>query len=204
MGSEHPGPHQYPIRFHTYRGSELPRGAERSMRDPYAEKRRPGVSICSFILLLVALGALWKTGHLAQWLLQSAPPEQAVQATAADKAAEAAAPEPRMEQPHRRRKRNNKPKTRPGLYPAAFCRRAIGFALDSDKSHLARAALPFAAATVFTLVLFALTAWFDTIGGLAGSGSTNCWNCRWFSTCTGCLPNWRVAAGAGHWREFRC
>ena len=40
--------------------------------------------------------------------------------------------------------------------------------MDSDKSHLARAALPFAAATVFTLVLFALTAWFDTIGGLAG------------------------------------
>ena len=72
--------------------AELPRGAERSMRDPYAEKRRPWRFYLFLILLLVALGALWKTGHLAQWLPQSAPPEQAVQATAADKAAEAAAP----------------------------------------------------------------------------------------------------------------
>ncbi|MCP5417994.1 MAG: hypothetical protein H6965_12955 [Chromatiaceae bacterium] len=66
--------------------AELPAGAERSMRDPFAEKRRPWRFYLFLILLLAALGALWKEGYLARWWPQLAPPQQQEQAAPADKA----------------------------------------------------------------------------------------------------------------------
>jgi len=71
--------------------AELPQGAERSMRDPYAEKSRPWRIYLFLILLLVALGLLWKEGFLAQWFATTAPPQQSEQAAVPEKAAEAAA-----------------------------------------------------------------------------------------------------------------
>ena len=46
----------------------LPPRAERSLTDPYAQKRQPwGLYI--FVLILAAIvGALWKTGLIARWL----------------------------------------------------------------------------------------------------------------------------------------
>lgn len=54
----------------------LPRGAERSLEDPYEEKRRPWIL---YVLLLLLLGAgvyFWRTGDLQKWLdkLDDAPP----------------------------------------------------------------------------------------------------------------------------------
>jgi hypothetical protein len=48
--------------------AELPRGAERSLRDPFAEKRRPWRFYLLLLVLLGALGYLWHQGHLARWL----------------------------------------------------------------------------------------------------------------------------------------
>ncbi|HXP30227.1 MAG TPA: hypothetical protein VN832_03995 [Stellaceae bacterium] len=48
--------------------AQLPPRAERSLTDPYAQKRQPwGLYI--FVLILAAvIGALWKTGLIARWL----------------------------------------------------------------------------------------------------------------------------------------
>ena len=48
--------------------AQLPPRAERSLSDPYAQKRQPwGLYI--FVLILAAIiGALWKTGLIARWL----------------------------------------------------------------------------------------------------------------------------------------
>jgi hypothetical protein len=45
----------------------LPKGAERSLKDPYAEKRRPwGLYI--FLLLILATAFAWYAGRLDHWL----------------------------------------------------------------------------------------------------------------------------------------
>lgn len=47
--------------------AELPPGAERSVRDPYAEKQRPwGVYV--FLLVLLTIGVLWFVGQLDRYL----------------------------------------------------------------------------------------------------------------------------------------
>ena len=47
----------------------LPPGAERSLVDPYAEKRRLWPRVLLVLLLLGAAGfGLWKTGYLSDWL----------------------------------------------------------------------------------------------------------------------------------------
>lgn len=47
--------------------AELPKGAVRSLRDPFAEKRRPWKLYLFLIVLIAALGLLWRDGHLGQW-----------------------------------------------------------------------------------------------------------------------------------------
>jgi hypothetical protein len=49
--------------------AELPANAERSMRDPYAEKRRPW-SVYFFLILLLALAGVWYSGRLDRYLPQ--------------------------------------------------------------------------------------------------------------------------------------
>ncbi len=45
----------------------LPRGAERMLRDPFAEKKRPWKFYLFLLVLLSALGGLWRQGYLADW-----------------------------------------------------------------------------------------------------------------------------------------
>lgn len=45
----------------------LPHGSERSLGDPFAEKRRPWALYLLLLVLLTALGAVWQQGYLAQW-----------------------------------------------------------------------------------------------------------------------------------------
>jgi len=45
----------------------LPTGAERSLRDPFAEKKRPWRFYLFLLAVLVALGALWQQGLLPAW-----------------------------------------------------------------------------------------------------------------------------------------
>ena len=49
------------------RVAELPRGAQRSMRDPFAEKKRPWKFYLFLLILLGAFGALWQKGYVTQW-----------------------------------------------------------------------------------------------------------------------------------------
>lgn len=51
----------------------LPPGAERSLRDPFAEKRRPWELYLFLLVLLTALGMLWQQGYFAQWWASMAP-----------------------------------------------------------------------------------------------------------------------------------
>lgn len=54
----------------------LPPGSERSLVDPYAEKRSPWPRILGFVLLLALIaGGLWKVGLLSKWVPQVPPPE---------------------------------------------------------------------------------------------------------------------------------
>ncbi len=58
----------------------LPRGAKRSMRDPYAQHGTPWKLIAVLTVLLIATGYLWEKGHLAEWRGRAATGlEQAVQ-----------------------------------------------------------------------------------------------------------------------------
>jgi hypothetical protein len=52
----------------------LPEGAERSLTDPYAERRRPWRFYLVLIVLLAALAALWHRGYLDRWLAALQPP----------------------------------------------------------------------------------------------------------------------------------
>lgn len=49
------------------RTAELPRGAQRSMRDPFAEKKRPWKFYLFLLILLAAFGALWQKGYVTKW-----------------------------------------------------------------------------------------------------------------------------------------
>jgi len=46
----------------------LPRGAQRSMQDPFAEKRRPWKFYLFLLALLIAAGALWEKGYITRWM----------------------------------------------------------------------------------------------------------------------------------------
>jgi hypothetical protein len=45
----------------------LPPGAERTLRDPFAEKQRPWRLYLFLVVLLAALGTLWQQGYLPRW-----------------------------------------------------------------------------------------------------------------------------------------
>jgi hypothetical protein len=45
----------------------LPPGAERSLRDPFAEKRRPWRLYLFLVVSLTVLGILWQQGYIARW-----------------------------------------------------------------------------------------------------------------------------------------
>jgi hypothetical protein len=45
----------------------LPSGAERSLRDPFAEKQRPWRLYLFLVLLFAVLGGLWQRGYLPKW-----------------------------------------------------------------------------------------------------------------------------------------
>ncbi|MEZ5541400.1 MAG: hypothetical protein R3F42_05090 [Pseudomonadota bacterium] len=47
--------------------AELPRGAQRSLRDPFAEKKRPWKFYLFLLVLLAAGGVLWQKGYITQW-----------------------------------------------------------------------------------------------------------------------------------------
>ena len=49
------------------RTAQLPRGAQRSMRDPFAEKKRPWKFYLFVLILLAVFGALWQKGYVAKW-----------------------------------------------------------------------------------------------------------------------------------------
>jgi hypothetical protein len=70
--------------------ASLPAHAERSLDDPFAEKKRPwGLAV--FVLLVVAGAAAWKLGYAAKWLEELKNPAPAVApATSAAPAAPAA------------------------------------------------------------------------------------------------------------------
>jgi len=47
--------------------AELPRGAQRSMRDPFADKKRPWKFYLFLAIVFAVLGALWQKGYLGEW-----------------------------------------------------------------------------------------------------------------------------------------
>ena len=47
--------------------AELPQGAQRSMRDPYAEKKRPWKTYLFLLVLFAIVGGLWQKGYIHQW-----------------------------------------------------------------------------------------------------------------------------------------
>lgn len=59
--------------------ARLPEGAQSSLADPFAEKKRPW-KLYIFLLLVVA-GALflWQKGYVSRWLKASAPKQEAIQ-----------------------------------------------------------------------------------------------------------------------------
>lgn len=78
--------------------AELPRGAQRSMRDPFAEKKRPWKFYLFLLIVLIAGGVLWQKGYITKWrdALQHRTEEAAAPAepAAAEPAAPAAPTEP--------------------------------------------------------------------------------------------------------------
>lgn len=50
--------------------AELPSGAKRSMRDPYADKKRPWKFYLFLVIVFAVLGALWQKGYLGEWWSQ--------------------------------------------------------------------------------------------------------------------------------------
>lgn len=74
--------------------AKLPKGAERSLVDPYAEKKRPWKLYLTLLIVLVALAVSWQKGYLETWSqrywLQTPTPESEKPAPpAAEKAAPA-------------------------------------------------------------------------------------------------------------------
>ncbi len=53
--------------------AELPKGAERMLRDPFAEKKTPWKRWVFLLILLTALGLAWNKGYIQQWAKQLKP-----------------------------------------------------------------------------------------------------------------------------------
>ena len=78
----------------------LPPGAERSLRDPFAEKRTPWKRWVALIILIVILSLAWDKGYIQQLSeklkssVQTQEPTPQPEEKPAQPAAEKAAPEP--------------------------------------------------------------------------------------------------------------
>ena len=72
----------------------LPRGAERSLEDPFEDRRRPWVFYLILLLLLGAAIFLWRTGRIEDWIhrLQAPPPAASGVAAASGAPAPSGAP----------------------------------------------------------------------------------------------------------------
>jgi hypothetical protein len=66
--------------------AQLPKGAARSLRDPFAEKKRPWKTYLVLVVLLAGLILAWREGYLAAWI-ERLMPQQAVEVPAAEPAA---------------------------------------------------------------------------------------------------------------------
>lgn len=53
--------------------AELPKGAERTLRDPFAEKKTPWKRWVFLLVLLTVLGFAWNNGYIQQWAKQLKP-----------------------------------------------------------------------------------------------------------------------------------
>jgi hypothetical protein len=53
--------------------ARLPKGAVRSLRDPFAEKKRPWKTYLALIVLIAALVLAWREGYLDTWLVPKMP-----------------------------------------------------------------------------------------------------------------------------------
>jgi MFS family permease len=53
--------------------AELPKGSERILRDPFAEKKPPWKRWVFLLILLTALGFAWNKGYIQQWAEQLKP-----------------------------------------------------------------------------------------------------------------------------------
>jgi len=58
--------------------AKLPPGAQRSMQDPFAEKRSTGKILLLLLLLLALLLFSWRQGYLTQWWAKCTPTQQVV------------------------------------------------------------------------------------------------------------------------------
>ena len=72
--------------------AQLPQGAQRSMRDPFAEKKRPWKFYLFVLILLGVFAALWQQGYVTKWwnMVQ----QKAEETTQSQPAAPAPEPEP--------------------------------------------------------------------------------------------------------------
>jgi hypothetical protein len=70
----------------------LPKGSDRTLVDPFAEKKTPWRRWVFLLVLLMALGFAWNKGYIAEWSrqLKSTVSDQKTAAPAAEKAAPAA------------------------------------------------------------------------------------------------------------------
>jgi hypothetical protein len=62
--------------------AHLPAGAQRSLRDPFAEKKRPWRFYLFLLILFAVIGGLWQQGYIGQWweALRSKAEQVAVEA----------------------------------------------------------------------------------------------------------------------------
>ena len=86
--------------------AELPPSAQRSMLDPFADKRRPWKLYLFVLLLFAVLGGLWQQGYLGQWWSQLRHKVEQVsgeseQTATAEPAATAAKPEAAPSEPEK-------------------------------------------------------------------------------------------------------
>jgi hypothetical protein len=80
--------------------AHLPKGAERSLKDPFAEKRSPWPRILLVLILLLGIAfCLWKTGYASRWWPRIPRPEEVWFEKPEAKASEAPAEAPATETP---------------------------------------------------------------------------------------------------------
>ncbi|MBK8258612.1 MAG: hypothetical protein IPK82_38875 [Polyangiaceae bacterium] len=67
----------------------LPEGAERTLNDPFEEKKNPWLFYTIVVLLIAGIGYAWYTGKAQEWLADMKEPPPAASASASASAAPA-------------------------------------------------------------------------------------------------------------------